>query len=96
MTEIELKYPVEREGLSPLARVTVRRPRVKDIAAMEAARDRGEIAAIAAAVASMNGVPADVIEDMDAADFARLSEVLVPFLTEAAGGEASSPKSPTS
>lgn len=97
MTEIVLAYPVEREGAEALSRIAVRRPRVRDIAAMESARERGEIASIVAGIASMNAIAVDVVEEIDAEDFARVTEALVPFL-EAVGGSGgrSSPKSRTS
>lgn len=96
MTEVKLDYPVEREGHPPLTRVLVRRLRVREIAAMEAARPQGEVAVIVALVASLNDLPTSLVEEIDAADIRKISEALVPFLEAVeASGEPSSPKLPT-
>ncbi len=97
MVTVELSYPVEREGQEPLTRVVLKRLRVREVAALEAAKERGEIAAIVAIVASLNDLPASVVEEIDASDIERITEALVPFL-EAVGGSGgrSSPKSRTS
>ena len=77
---IELAVPLTVDG-NTLTELALRRPKVRDLRALEEATgdkstqlDQGAVL-----VALLAGIPETVVEEMDAADFARASEVIGGF-----------------
>ncbi len=68
-----------------LTEVTVRRPKVRDLRALEKVREPGttELDQGIAMAAALCDLPVDAMDEMDAADFAAISEVLGGFLPKA-------------
>jgi len=78
---VKLVRPVRVEERM-ITEVTIRRPKVRDLRAMEKMRepegtelDQGIVMA-----AALCGLPLEAMDEMDAADFAAISEVLGGFL----------------
>ena len=65
--------------------VTIRRPKVRDLRAMEKMREPGstELDQSIAMTATLCDLPPEAMDEMDAADFASISEVLGGFLPKA-------------
>ncbi len=65
-----------------ITEVTVRRPRVRDLRAMEKLREPGttDLDQGIVMAAALCDLPLDAMDDMDAGDFAAISEVLGGFL----------------
>ena len=80
---IELAVPVTVEG-NVITELSLRRPKVRDLRALEEATEgkSSQLDQGAVLVALLSGLPEDVVEDMDAADFARASEVIGSFFGE--------------
>jgi len=85
---IALTEPVTFEGYT-ITELQIRRPKVRDLRAMEQATadkptqlDQG-----AAMVALLSGIPEAAIEELDAGDFTRASEVIAGFFAKAAPPE---------
>ncbi len=81
-------------GDRTVAEVTIRRPKVKDLRAMEKAREPGssEMDQGIAMAATLCDLPLEAMDEMDAADFAAISEAITGFLPKASaskGGAAS-------
>jgi hypothetical protein len=80
---VRLSQPIAWEGKT-VTEVHVRRPKVKDLRAME--RDNGPTASQidqgVAMAALLTELPVEIIDEMDAADFAALSEVIAGFLPQ--------------
>lgn len=81
-------------GDATITEVTIRRPKVRDLRALEEARKPGasEIDQGIAMAAALCGLPMEAMDDMDAADFTAVSEVVGRFFTKAQdskGGAAS-------
>jgi hypothetical protein len=78
---VRLCQPIVWEGGS-MTEVHVRRPKVKDLRAME--RDTPNTASQidqgVAMAALLTDLPVEAIEEMDAVDFATVSEVIAGFL----------------
>lgn len=74
---IPLAYPVEHEGTT-ITEVTLRRAKTKDLRLIDAAGgndlDQG-----VAMVAAISGLPVAAVDEMDAEDFATISEALADF-----------------
>ena len=90
---VTLFHPL-KVGDKTIAEVTIRRPKVRDLRAMEKAREPGssEMDQGIAMAATLCDLPLEAMDDMDAADFASISEVITRFLPQAPaskGGEAS-------
>ncbi len=81
---VKLSHPIE-VGTRTIAEVTIRRPKVRDLRAMEKAREPGasEIDQGVAMAATLCDLPLEAMDEMDAADFASISEVLGGFLPKA-------------
>jgi hypothetical protein len=71
-----------RAGEQLIAEVTIRRPKVRDLRAIDKAREPGasELSQAIAMAATLCDLPPEAMEEMDAADFAAISEVLGGFL----------------
>jgi hypothetical protein len=65
-----------------ITEVTIRRPKVRDLRALEKAREPGstELDQGVAMAATLCDLPLEAMDEMDAADFATISEVLGGFL----------------
>lgn len=65
--------------------VTIRRPKVRDLRALEKIREPGatELDQGIAMAATLCDLPPDAMDEMDAADFVSISEVLGGFLPKA-------------
>jgi hypothetical protein len=77
---IALAIPVSVDG-STITEISIRRPKVRDLRVLEEATgdkstqlDQGAVL-----VALLAGIPETAVEEMDAADFARASEVIGGF-----------------
>ena len=68
-----------------ITEVTIRRPKVRDLRAMEKMREPGstELDQSIAMTATLCDLPPEAMDEMDAADFASISEVLGGFLPKA-------------
>lgn len=81
---VKLSRPL-KIGDRTVAEVTIRRPKVKDLRAMEKAREPGstEMDQGIAMAATLCDLPLEAMDEMDAADFASISEVITGFLPKA-------------
>jgi hypothetical protein len=77
MTTIKLSSPVAHGALT-ISEITLRKPKVKDLAAADKARTAGdgELAGTIAMIASMTSLPIAVIEEIELDDFTRIAEAL--------------------
>jgi hypothetical protein len=80
---VRLSYPIVCDGKS-VTEAQVRRPKVKDLRAME--RDNSAAATHidqgVAMAALLTELPVEIIDEMDAVDFATISEVIAGFLPQ--------------
>ena len=80
---VRLSQPILWDGKS-VTEIQVRRPKVKDLRAME--RDNSvpatQVDQGVAMAALLTELPIDVIDEMDAVDFAAISEVIAGFLPQ--------------
>jgi hypothetical protein len=83
-TGVKLVRPLNVEG-QMITDVTIRRPKVRDLRALEKAREPGftELDQGIAMAAALCDLPLAVMDEMDAGDFAAISEVLGGFLPKA-------------
>ena len=82
-TLIELEFP-RKVGSESIKSLSIRRPRVKDMKLFD------EFSGIDGSVKMLSelaNVPVAVIEELDAADFMRASEVIEGFLPDAQDGK---------
>jgi hypothetical protein len=78
---VKLVRPI-RVGERMITEVAIRRPKVRDLRAMEKLREPGstELDQGIAMAAALCDLPMEAMDEMDAADFASISEVLGGFL----------------
>ena len=78
---VRLSQPIASDGKT-VTEVQVRRPKVKDLRAMErdATNSASQIDQGVAMAALLTELPIQVIDEMDAVDFATVSEVIAGFL----------------
>lgn len=83
-TQVTLARPLLIEDRM-ITEVTIRRPKVRDLRALEKAREPGftELDQGIAMAAALCDLPLAAMDEMDAADFAAISEVLGGFLPKA-------------
>jgi hypothetical protein len=96
---LQLLFPITVEDRE-VSEVTMTRPKVKDLKAMDAALvgitdklDQGIVM-----VSFLTGLPTEAVEELDADDFTRLSEEVAGFFPQAKAhgtGAPSLPKPPT-
>jgi hypothetical protein len=96
---LQLLFPITVEDRE-VSEVTITRPKVKDLKAMDAALvgitdklDQGIVM-----VSVLTGLPPEAVEELDADDFTRLSEEVAGFFPQAKAhgtGAPSLPKPPT-
>lgn len=81
---VKLVRPIRVENRM-ITEVTVRRPKVRDLRALERAREPGgtELDQGIAMAAALCDLPVEAMDEMDATDFAAISEVLGGFLPKA-------------
>ena len=83
MKTVRLSQPIASDGKT-VTEVQVRRPKVKDLRAME--RDNtnpaSQIDQGVAMAALLTELPVEIIDEMDAVDFAAVSEVIAGFLPQ--------------
>ncbi len=96
---LRLHYPVTVEDRE-ISEVTITRPKVKDLKAMDAAlvgiKDKLDQGIVMVSV--LTGLPPEAIEELDAEDFTKLSEEVAGFFPQAKAhgtGAPSLPKPPT-
>lgn len=84
IVRVILKSPLQLEDRI-IAEVAIRRPKVRDLRALEKAREPGatELDQGIAMAAALCDLPLSIMDEMDAADFAAISEVLGGFLPRA-------------
>ncbi len=80
---IRLNYPVDEAGgatiAPPITEVTIRRPKAKDIRALDAAKSEGEAAQGLLMVQLLSGLSAEVVDEIDADDFRVIAEEAAGF-----------------
>jgi len=81
---VKLARPIRAEERM-ITEVAIRRPKVRDLRAMEKMRQPGgtELDQGIAMAAALCDLPLEAMDEMDAADFAAISEVLGGFLPKA-------------
>lgn len=79
---LKLQEPIEVGGTT-IAEVTIRRPKVKDLRALDQDAEGTEMEKGIAMAALLTDLTPDAIEEMDAFDFAALSEKIAGFLPQA-------------
>jgi len=81
---VKLVRPFKVEDRT-ITEVTIRRPKVRDLRALERIREPGatELDQSIVMTATLCDLPPDAMDEMDAADFASISEVLSGFLPKA-------------
>lgn len=82
MKTCELKAPVEHAGAT-YNRVTLRRVTVGDLAAQE--RVEGDLAKVITMIARLSGLPEEIIEKIDMADFNVLSTLMADIMAAPVG-----------
>ncbi len=89
---VKLSHPLT-VGDKTIAEVTIRRPRVRDLRALERAREPGmnEMDQSIAMAAALCQIPAEAMDDMDATDFAAISEVITSFFPQAPASRGGGP-----
>ena len=78
MDTIKLNYPIDFEG-GKLSEITLRRPKVGDIN-RATSKAKGDIATAIELAAILSDLPPSAIEELDAADFKRVEQVVSGFL----------------
>jgi hypothetical protein len=73
MAEITLKHPVKLATGQTLAKVTLRRPKVRDLKAAQRVSDKAEEQELAL-VAALAGLTPEDVEELDLADYRAISE----------------------
>jgi hypothetical protein len=76
---VDLKYPVPSEGETK-STITLRRPRIKELRAMDAAK--GNVSATALLIGALAAWAPSSVDLIDAADFNAISEGLQSFLPQ--------------
>jgi hypothetical protein len=88
--KLKLAHPVQVDGKA-MAEITIRRPKVKDIRAIDTVKDQGDLQQGLTMACLLTGLPPDVLDEMDAGDFARVSEVVMSFLPKSRAQETGAP-----
>jgi hypothetical protein len=96
---VRLSEPLSWEGRE-IIEIKISKPKVKDLKRMQAALDgvEDQLEQGIVMAATLTGLPAEAIEELDTDDFTALSGVIAGFFpkgTASPSGEASSPKPPT-
>lgn len=83
-TTVKLRQPINVGG-DQVSEVTIRRPKVKDLRALDLARAPGasEMDQAIAMAATLGDLPLEAMDEMDAGDFAAISEIVAGFFPKA-------------
>jgi hypothetical protein len=76
--KLKLDHPFSVDGKT-LTEVSIRRPKVRDIRAVDKVKEDGDLQQGIVTVALLTGLSVEALDDMDAGDFARVSEVVGGF-----------------
>jgi len=79
---VKLDHPFEVDGETVEA-VSLRRPKVRDLRKMEAARSGGDMEQSVVLMAALTDLPVSVIEEIDSDDFMKLSKMIEGFFPKA-------------
>ena len=81
---VQLSHPLQ-VGETTVNEVTIRRPKVKDLRALERLRGpgAGDIDQGVAMAAMLCDLPLEAVDEMDATDFTAISEVIAGFFPRA-------------
>jgi hypothetical protein len=87
MSTVTLKFPFEFEGHT-ISSLTFRRPKVKDIEAIQNAVDTaGEVAASIVSVSKLTGLSEAAVREIDGDDFIVIAETMSSFLPRTPTGQ---------
>lgn len=78
METLTLQYPIQSEGTT-LDTLTLRRPKARDLKLMETTKG-GDIQKSVMLIANLAAISPKAVEDLDAADFQKVNEVVASFL----------------
>ncbi|WP_182446850.1 phage tail assembly protein [Cereibacter sphaeroides] len=90
-----LKFPIETETAT-IETLVLRRPRVRDVATIEALKDRPQAEMTIELIAVLTGLTSEVIGEMDLEDMVAVSELITDFLAGLPGPAAGDPLPPMS
>ena len=76
-TNIAIDFPILVEG-KPVREISIRRPKARDLKAFDQAKG-GDMAKMFALTERLTNVPESSLDEMDLADFAKVSEVVGGF-----------------
>ena len=76
--QVKLNYPIMCEGIE-VDTIHLRRPKARDLKKMEKTKG-GEVSQSIDLIADLAEMPPSAIEDLDAADFQKIGEVVSGFL----------------
>lgn len=77
-TQYDLRYPVTVGG-ETVTRLALRRPKTRDL--IRAQKSKDELEKIAAMIGDLAEVSPAVVQELDAADFAAVGELIGNFMT---------------
>jgi hypothetical protein len=77
-TTVTLSKPITGPTGETVTAITLRRPKAKDMRAMDNAK--GEIGKSLALAGQLSGIPAPLLDNLDGSDFIELSEAVQGFL----------------
>ncbi len=77
--KLKLDHPFSADGKT-LTEVSIRRPKVKDIRSIDVVKNQGDLQQGLTMASLLTGISIDALDEMDAGDFARVSEVVMSFL----------------
>jgi hypothetical protein len=87
---LKLDHPFTADG-KMLTEVAIRRPKVKDIRSIDIVKDQGDLQQGLTMASLLTGISIDALDEMDAADFARVSEIVMSFLPQSKAPGAGAP-----
>lgn len=76
MTTVTLKHPIQANG-EELRAVTLQRPQVRHLKALD--RAKGDVERAALLIGELAQLPPSAVDQLDGEDFAALSEVVADF-----------------
>jgi len=88
--KLTLDHPFTADGKT-LTEVSIRRPKVKDIRSVDKVKGDGDLQQGIVTVALLTGLSVEALDDMDAGDFARVSEVVGSFFEKLKAPAAGAP-----
>lgn len=78
-TKHTLAVPIQHDGRE-IGEVSLRRPKVKDLRAINAAgKDGDELDQSTVMIATLSGLPPEAVDELDTEDFVALSETVADF-----------------